>query len=101
MKPDMGIFAVRWNQEKLCSLETTLDLKGTMNKTLFQLRFGSHMQKELQLTWKELGEAGVTVEILEVLPCSKDDNKTDYTEELHILRLLWEDRLREEGMRFL
>lgn len=101
MKPDMGIFALRWDLEKLCYLETTQDLKGTMNKTLFQLRFGSHVQKELQRTWNELGETGVTVEILEVLPYRKDDSKTDYTEELQILRLLWEERLCEEGMRLL
>ena len=93
MKPDMGIFTIRSKEGSFQYLEITQDLKGTMNKTVFQLRFGSHPNKELQKTWKEMGEANLIIEILEVLPYNKDESKTDYSEELDILKLLWEEKL--------
>ncbi|WP_283409932.1 GIY-YIG nuclease family protein [Anoxynatronum buryatiense] len=96
MKTEMGIFAIRSASPPFCYLETTQDLKGTMNKTIFQLRFGSHPQKELQRVWKELGENHLSVEVLEVLPYSKDETKTDYSEELQILKQLWEEKPADE-----
>ena len=101
MKPDMGIFTIRSRDKAVGYLETTQDLKGTINKTFFQLRFGSHPNKNLQKTWKETGENNLTVEILEMLPYSKDESKTDYSEELSILKLLWEERMAEEGTKML
>jgi hypothetical protein len=100
MKPDMGIFSIRSKNGTFCYLETTQDLKGTMNRALFQLRFGSHPHKILQKIWKELGEDNFSVDILEVLPYSKDEYKTDYSEELNILKLLWEEKLSKENAHF-
>lgn len=93
MKPDMGIFTIRSKEGPFQYLETTQDLKGTMNKTVFQLRFGNHPNKELQKAWKEMGEANLIIEVLEVLPYNKDESKTDYSEELNILKLIWEEKL--------
>lgn len=93
MKPAMGIFVIRSKAGDYHYLETTQDLKGTMNKTVFQLRFGSHPNKILQEIWKEKGENSLIVKILEVLPYDRDECKTDYAEELSILKCLWEDKL--------
>lgn len=95
MRPEMGIFAIRSTSPPFCYLETTQDLKSAMNRAVFQLRFGSHPHQELQRTWKALGEDRLSLEILEVLPYSKDDAKTDYSEELQILKQLWEEKLSE------
>jgi len=37
----------------------------------------------------------LSLEVLEVLPYSRDDTKTDYSEELQILKQLWEEKLSE------
>jgi len=98
MKPDMGIFAIRNRASGKCWLAVSQNLKGAINSTLFGLRLGSFPQRDLQRDWKELGESGFAVEILETLSYDKDETKTDYSEELAILRMLWEERLAKEGM---
>ncbi|NLL39829.1 MAG: GIY-YIG nuclease family protein [Clostridiales bacterium] len=100
MKPDMGIFAVRSCFENRCYIEVTQDLKGTINSTVFKLNFGSHPNKELQKNWKEHGESSFEIEILEKLEYDKDTSKTDYSEELKILKMLWEDKLSSKGVEF-
>ena len=98
MKPDMGIFIVKSNIEDKCYIEVTQDLKSTINSTKFKLELGFHPNKELQKAWKEHGEANFTIEILEKLKYDEDESKNDYSEELNILKMLWEDRLTKSGM---
>ena len=100
MKPDMGIFWVRSRTDNKCYLETSHNLKGKINSTLFQLDLGSHPYKELQRAWRDHGPDGFEVEILETLKYDKDETKQDYSEELDILRMVWEEKLREQGMEF-
>ena len=96
MKPDMGIFIIKNNFNNKCYIEVTQDLKGTINSTKFQLNFGNHPNRELQKEWKEKGESNFTIEILEILEYNKDETKTDYSGELNILKLLWEERLSQK-----
>lgn len=98
MKPDMGIFAIRNNENGKCYLATSQNLKGAINSTLFQLNFGNFVPKDLQHDWATFGESCFSVEILEKLKYDKDETKTDYSEELDILRMLWEERLAREGV---
>lgn len=98
MKPDMGVFIVRASYDKECYIEGTGDLKASINRTKFQLNLGNHPNKELQKKWKDHGESDFTLEILEKLKYDEDESKTDYSEELNILKLMWEDRLSKEGM---
>ena len=100
MKPDMGVFIVKSKHDNRCFLEATSDLKSTINSTRFKLNFGNHPNKELQKEWKEYGENAFTIEILEKLEYDKDESKTDYSEELAILKMEWEDKLSNEGMDF-
>lgn len=100
MKPDMGIFMVRSNINNKYYIEATQDLKGTMNKTKFQLKFNSFLNKELQKAWKEQGESNFTIEILEKLQYDKDESKTDYSEDLALLQMIWEEKLSQKGMEF-
>lgn len=97
-KPDMGVFAFKSLKSGKCLVEATGDLKSAMNSARFQLDFGNYRNSELQAQWKEDGPAAFSLEILEILPYDKDESKTDYGEELAILKMMWEERLVEEGM---
>lgn len=100
MKPDMGIFIIKSNFNNKSFIEGTGDLKGTMNSTKFKLGMGIHPNKELQKQWKEHGESGFTIEILEKLKYDEDETKVDYSQELNILKIIWMDRLSEKGVEF-
>lgn len=100
MKPDMGIFWICSQATNKCFIETSQNLKGKMNSTLFQLNAGSHPIQELQREWTASGADQFNIEILELLKYDKDETKTDYTEELEILRLMWEEKLKERKLEF-
>ncbi|MDD4169444.1 MAG: GIY-YIG nuclease family protein [Desulfotomaculaceae bacterium] len=100
MKPDMGIFIIKSTLNNKCYIEGTQDLKGTINGTKFRLNFGNYSNRELQKEWKEHGEESFTIEILENLEYDKDESKIDYTEDLTILKMIWEEKLAKQGVEF-
>ncbi|MDD4502799.1 MAG: GIY-YIG nuclease family protein, partial [Clostridia bacterium] len=51
-KPDMGIIIIKSDLSNKCYLEATRRIKGAINKNLFTLDFGSHINKELQKEWR-------------------------------------------------
>lgn len=95
MKPSMGIFAIHCKLNNKYYIEATQDLKSRMNRAVFQLKWGSHPNKELQNDWNELGEDNFTVEILDTLEYDKDESKMDYTEDLTLLKMVCEEKLRD------
>lgn len=99
-KSDMGIFMIRNNKNNRCYIQTTQDLRGVINGA--KARLGGHMHpfKGLQKEWDEFGEANFTFEILEKLEYDKDESKTDYSEELAVLQMIWEEKLTKEGLEF-
>lgn len=98
MKPEMGIFIIRSKADNKGYIQTTQDLKGMMNGTLVRLEGNMHPCKELQKEWNELGRDNFTFEILEKLQYDKDESKTDYSEDLALLQMMWEERLAKEDM---
>ncbi|HHU70721.1 MAG TPA: GIY-YIG nuclease family protein [Clostridiales bacterium] len=100
MKADMGVFIIKSNLREISYIEGTMDLKSTINSTKFKLGMGMHPNKELQKQWKEYGEASFTIEILEKLKYDEDETKVDYSEELNILKIIWQERLSKKGMEF-
>lgn len=100
MKPDMGIFIIRNNFDSKSYLEATQDLKGTINGTKFKLNANNHINKNLQKDWTDKGAGNFVVEILEKLEYDKDESKTDYKEELNILKIIWEEKLERQGAEF-
>lgn len=100
MKPEMGIFIVRSKTEKKCYLLATPNLRGVINGAKARLRAGMHPNRELQKAWLEQGEDNFTVEILENLAYDEEETKTDYTEDLALLQMLWEEKLSREGLEF-
>ena len=99
-KPQMGIYIIRCKINNKCYLHATPDLRGVMNGALVRLNGGMHPFKELQKDWKEFGSENFTVEILEHLEYDKDESKTDYTEDLKLLQMIWEDKLTQENLTF-
>jgi hypothetical protein len=100
MKSDMGVFMISSKTNNMCYIEGTQDLKSRMNRYKFQLEHGSHPCRELQKDWNQFGAGNFTIEILENLKYDKDESKTDYTEELAIMQMIWEEKMAKEGLQF-
>lgn len=99
-KPEMGIFIIRSEEKNKCYIEATKDLRGRINGTKVRLNAGMHPNKELQRDWMESGSGNFTIEILENLQYGKDESKNDYTEELSLLQMIWEEKLQKGNMEF-
>lgn len=100
-KPRMGLFIIRSKVNNKCYLQATQDLRGVMNGAVVRLRAGMHPNRELQKEWKEFGAENFTMEILEHLAYDdKDEAKTDYSEELSLLQMIWEEKLTNENLEF-
>ncbi len=97
MKPDMGILAVINKDHKRCWLEAAPNLKGKQNSVAFQLKNGSHVNRRLQKDWNELGEQAFQIVVLEQLEYDQDESKTDYREDLEVLKMMRIDKLKEQG----
>ncbi|KJS83827.1 MAG: hypothetical protein JM58_11900 [Peptococcaceae bacterium BICA1-8] len=100
MRPEMGIFIIRSEVNKKCYIETTQNLRGTLNRTKFQLGANSYPNRELQKEWNDFGAENFTIEILENLEYDKDESKTDYTEDLALLQMMWEEKLLKQKLEF-
>ena len=98
MKPDMGIFIIRSKTNNKYHLQGTQNLNGVINGTLFRLNGGGHPNKELQKEWIEHGEDNFVIETLEILDYDKDESKTDYTEDLAIMCMVWEEKFAKENL---
>lgn len=100
MKPDMGIMRIMNLESNQCYLEVTQNLKAKINSRKFQLESNNHPNLELQKEWNEFGESKFKIEILETLKYDKDEAKTDYSEELAILQMEWEEKLISDNVKF-
>jgi hypothetical protein len=96
-KTDMGVYIIR-SLSGCYRIESAHDLKGSINGTVFRLNLGNHPDKELQMAWTEQGENNFVIEILEKLEYDKDESKTDYSEELAILKQIWEEKMSDNRL---
>lgn len=97
MKTDMGIFIIQSKANNKYYLETTQNLKGKMNSSRFQLEAGSFRNQELQKDWNQYKAENFEIKVLENLKYDKDESKTDYSEELEIMKTIWQDKLTKEN----
>jgi hypothetical protein len=98
MKTEMGIFIVQNKVNNKYLLVTTQNLHGMINRVRFQLNSGGHPNRELQKEWKEFGENNFDIRILEKLAYDKDESKTDYSEELRIMDIIWSEKQSYKNM---
>jgi hypothetical protein len=99
-RPDMGLFIIRSKSNNKCYIQGTQDLRGTINGAKVRLGSNMHPNKELQKEWNEFGGENFDIEILERLQYDKDETKTDYTEDLALLQMIWEEKLAGENLEF-
>lgn len=99
MKPDMGVFIIKNSISNNFCIEATEDLNAAINGSKFRLGFGNYPNKELQKEWEEYGKESFTIEILENLEYDKDGLKIDYSEDLEILKMIWEEKLSIKDVR--
>lgn len=101
MKPDMGAYVIKNTANGKVLMNVSKDLKSTFNSQWFQLKMGSHMTKEMQKDWNKYGKDAFTFEVLEQLKYDEKGEKTDYSEELDILKMIWMEKLsKNESLEF-
>ena len=97
-KPDMGIFAVINKNNGKHFLEATKNLKAKINSTQFQLKMGGHFNQALNKDLQALGPDGFEIKILEQLQYDDDGIKTDYSDDLELLKMIWVEKLTRENV---
>lgn len=99
MKPEMGLLAIINKTNGKYFLETTANLKGKLNRISFQFKMGRHPNKELQKDINIYGADQFEVTVLEQIEYEENDAKTDYSDDLKLLKMIWTDKLMQEGIK--
>ena len=89
-----GIYRVRNTATGKSLIGSSVNLPGMLNRQRFQLEHGSHVDKELQGDWDELGSDAFEFEVLDRLE-PKDEPAYDPTADLRVLKELWLEKLTE------
>ena len=99
----MGVFCIIKKEpienDPRVHIQIATNFKAILNSTLMKLNSNFHPIKELQNDWNLYGEDAFEIKVLEELEYSKDDPIADYSDELEILKLLWEDKYKFDGIR--
>ena len=91
-----GVYRVRNTVAAKSLVGSTPNLPGMMNRLRFDLENGSHLDKELQKDWDDLGSDSFELEVLDELE-STDDPAYDPREDLRVLQQMWIERLTASG----
>ena len=92
----IGVFLIRNNLNDKVFLAAGVDLHGLMNRHRFQLKNGSHPNKQLQADWNESGSDNFAFEIVDELSPRAGD-AVDYRAEVAFLEDLWLAKLKPFG----
>lgn len=95
----MGIVQVKNLKNGRVYLMPSLNTRGTINSIRFQLNMGSFLPSPgLARDWKEMGEQGFMIEVLDELK-PVDDPAYDYGDDLKALETMWLEKLKPFGER--
>ncbi len=94
--PKMGVYQIKNLVNGKIFIGKSKDLHGKFNSIKFQLSRNSHMNKELQKDYNELGEKNFSIEVLDFLD-PKEEPGYDYTTDLKMLEQLWFEKLQPYG----
>lgn len=92
----MGVYAFRNAANGKVLVGASRNLPGALNSLRFQLKMGSHRNRELQADFNAHGEDSFTWEVLDEL---KTEPGQDPRDELDTLERLWLAELRPYGER--
>lgn len=91
-----GVYQVRNVMRGKSLVGSSRDLSGILNRQRFQLKNGSHPDRELQQDWNELGPDAFEFTVVDTLsPTQKPDY--DPTADLAVLLEMWREKLAESG----
>ena len=93
-----GVYQVKNLVNGKVLLGSSLNLEGPLNRHKFMLKIGSHLNKDLQKDWDELGAEKFAFEILEQVQV-KDDPNFNLKDELTLLEMIWLEKLQPFGER--
>ena len=94
----IGVFLIRNNLNDKVFLAAGIDLRGLINRHKFQLKNGSHPNKQLQADWNGSGSNNFAFEIVDELSPRAGD-EIDYRAEVAFLEQLWLEKLKPFGER--
>ncbi len=86
--PSMGVYAIRNRATGQVRVKSSLNVPGAINRLSFELRQGSHRDRDLQALWNERGADGVVLEVLEMVR-EREDPAFDYDAELALLEAVY------------
>jgi hypothetical protein len=85
MKFQMGVFQIKNSSNNKVLIDNSVDMISKWKRHIFDLKYGSHRNRELQNDWNTNGEDNFTFEILSEL--KQDDKKeVNYNKELKLLQ---------------
>jgi len=94
----LGVFLIRNTVSNRIFLASGQNLTGIINRHKFDLRHGSHKNKELQADWNESGAANFAFEIVEQIE-PPTEGHFDVKQELRFMEDMWLAELKPFGER--
>ncbi|MEC0246863.1 GIY-YIG nuclease family protein [Paenibacillus chitinolyticus] len=95
METEAGVYQIRNTTNDKIFVESSPNFKNINGRT-FELNIGSHLNKELQKDWTELGEEMFVFEVLEIVE-KKKSGYFDLKDALKKMERKWLDRLQPYG----
>jgi hypothetical protein len=95
-KTRAGVYAIRNHLTGRALVAGSANVQGSLNRHLFELRYGTHRDAQLAQDWKAYGECGFSFEVLDMVKHS-DDPAFNAAEELAQLTALWRQEMGCEG----
>ena len=93
IKPEMGVFAYKCLPTGKVYIGAGQNIKADINSITFQLKTGKYpVNKRLEDDWNEYGENAFEITVLEILEYDKENPKTDYKDDLRVLRDIWSEK---------
>jgi hypothetical protein len=88
----MGLYAIRELATGRVRVGASRNVLGTINRIGFELRHGSHPDKDLQAAWRRDGPEGFSMEVLALVK-ERSEPGFDYAAELKELEALYREEL--------
>lgn len=92
----MGVYQIKNTQNGKLFIGSSMNLPGKINGHKFSLKYGGHINKDMQNDYNKYGERSFTFEVLDYLE-PKNDPAINYKEELNLLEEMWLQKLQPYG----
>jgi hypothetical protein len=94
--PPMGVFAIKDSHTGRVTVGSSRNVHAALNRIQFELKLGSHPDRDLQSIWRH-DPSRLVFQIVEMVR-QRAEPDFDYTEELRLLECLHREELRKEAL---